>query len=314
MIINGKEEQIATPITVAELIESKGRRSSKAPTPWRSSRSCRAAERRASRNHTCHTHHTHHAHHDERTIDNERKTAPIMTFEPSATPEQISARQQAFDNQPDPAMLVSREEIRAALLDRHTAATQDKLDAAHVAICGCGGLGSTVAVALTRIGVGHLHLIDFDRVDMTNLNRQQYFLKDLGQYKTEALRSNLHQINPFIEITIDTVKVTDENVPTLFENESIICEAFDVPENKTMLVNAVLENLPDKKLVSASGMAGFRSSNLVRTRRVSKNFYFCGDGETAPVPGAGLMAPRVGVVACHEANMITRLILGEEDA
>ncbi len=82
---------------------------------------------------------------------------------------------------------------------------------------------------------------------MTNLNRQQYFLKDLGQYKTEALRSNLRQINPFIEITIDTVKVTDENVPTLFENEDIICEAFDVPENKTMLVNAVLENLPNKE-------------------------------------------------------------------
>ncbi len=170
-----------------------------------------------------------------------------MTFEPSASQAQIDARQHAFDNQPDPTTLVSREEIRAALLDRHTAATQDKLDAAHVAICGCGGLGSTIAVALTRIGVGHLHLIDFDRVDMTNLNRQQYFLKDLGQYKTEALRSNLRQINPFIDITIDTVKVTDENVPTLFDNEDIICEAFDVPENKTMLVNAVLENLPDKE-------------------------------------------------------------------
>ena len=131
-----------------------------------------------------------------------------MTFEPSASQAQIDARQHAFDNQPDPTTLVSHEEIRAALLDRHTAATQDKLDAAHVAICGCGGLGSTIAVALTRIGVGHLHLIDFDRVDMTNLNRQQYFLKDLGQYKTEALRSNLRQINPFIDITIDTVKVT----------------------------------------------------------------------------------------------------------
>ena len=237
-----------------------------------------------------------------------------MTFTPSATPEQTAARQQAFDSLPDPTTLVSREEIRAALLDRYTAATQDKLDAAHVAICGLGGLGSTIAVALTRIGVGHLHLIDFDRVDMTNLNRQQYFLKDLGQYKTEALRANLKQINPFTDITIDTVKVTDENVPALFEREDIICEAFDVPENKTMLVNAVLESLPDKKLVSASGMAGYRSSNLVHTKRVSRNFYFCGDGETAPKPGAGLMAPRVGVVACHEANMITRLILGEEDA
>jgi sulfur carrier protein ThiS adenylyltransferase len=61
-------------------------------------------------------------------------------------------------------------------------------------------------------------------------------------------------------------------------------------------------------------MAGFRSSNLVETRRVSSNFYFCGDGVTAPKPGAGLMAPRVGIVACHEANMITRLILGEQEA
>ena len=237
-----------------------------------------------------------------------------MTFEPSASQAQIDARQQAFDSCPTPPRWSA---ARRSALPCSTATPPPRRTSSTrrtVAICGCGGLGSTIAVALTRIGVGHLHLIDFDRVDMTNLNRQQYFLKDLGQYKPEALRSNLRQINPFTDITIDTVKVTDENVPTLFENEDIICEAFDVPENKTMLVNAVLENLPGKKLVSASGMAGFRSSNLVSTRRVSKNFYFCGDGETAPVPGASLMAPRVGVVACHEANMITRLILGEEDA
>ena len=123
-----------------------------------------------------------------------------MTFEPSASQAQIDARQHAFDNQPDPTTLVSREEIRAALLDRHTAATQDKLDAAHVAICGCGGLGSTIAVALTRIGVGHLHLIDFDRVDMTNLNRQQYFLKDLGRKHcaVTCVRSILLSISPLI--------------------------------------------------------------------------------------------------------------------
>ena len=237
-----------------------------------------------------------------------------MTFEPSASQAQIDARQHAFDNQPDPATLVSREEIRAALLDRHTAATQDKLDAAHVAICGCGGLGSTIAVALTRIGVGHLHLIDFDRVDMTNLNRQQYFLKDLGQYKTEALRSTAP--NPPVHGHHHRHRQGDrrERADAVRKRGHHLRGVRRVPENKTMLVNAVLENLPGKKLVSASGMAGFRSSNLVSTRRVSKNFYFCGDGETAPVPGAGLMAPRVGVVACHEANMITRLILGEEDA
>ena len=235
-------------------------------------------------------------------------------FTPSATPTQVEARNEAFRNPPDPTALASRQEILDALYERHTPEVQAKLSDARVAIAGLGGLGSTIATALTRIGVGHLHLIDFDRVDMTNLNRQQYFLKDLGQYKTEATRANLAQINPYVEVTIDTVKITDENVVALFEDDDIICEAFDVPENKTLLVNAVLEQLPHKPLVSASGMAGFRSSNLISTRRVSRNFYFCGDGETAPKPGAGLMAPRVGVVACHEANMITRLILGQEDA
>jgi sulfur carrier protein ThiS adenylyltransferase len=235
-------------------------------------------------------------------------------FTPSASQAQLEARRTAFATPPNPLAMVSESEVRDALTKRHSAATQAKLDAAHVAIAGLGGLGSTIAVALTRIGVGHLHLVDFDRVDMTNLNRQQYFLKDVGEYKTEALQANLAQINPFVEVTIDTTKVSDENVSALFANDDIICEAFDVPENKTLLVNAVLEQLPGKKLVSASGMAGFRSSNLVETRRVSSNFYFCGDGVTAPKPGAGLMAPRVGIVACHEANMITRLILGEQEA
>ena len=102
--------------------------------------------------------------------------------------------------------------------------------------------------------------------------------------------------------------MTDENVPTLFENEDIICgRSIDAGKQDDARQRGV-ENLPRQKLVSASGMAGFRSSNLVSTRRVSKNFYFCGDGETAPVPGAGLMAPRVGVVACAENGIIARLM------
>ena len=236
-----------------------------------------------------------------------------MTFEPSISQAQIDARQHAFDNQPDPTTLVSREEIRAALLDRHTAATQDKLDAAHVAICGCGGLGSTIAVALTRIGVGHLHLIDFDRVDMTNLNRQQYFLDQVGWYKTEALSETLQRINPYLDIRFDTVKITDENIQELFQEDEIVCEAFDVPEYKAMLVSGILEHFPEKKLIAASGLAGYESSNLIRTRRISKNFYLCGDEVTVSTYGKGLMAPRAALCATHEANMITRLLLGEED-
>ena len=207
----------------------------------------------------------------------------------------------------------TKEEVYGALNERHSPEVQERLSRGRVAIAGLGGLGSNVAFALTRIGVGHLHLIDFDVVDLTNLNRQQYFMEHVGMNKTDALRSELVRVNPYLDIRTDCVRVTEENLEELFREEDIICEAFDVPEAKAMLVNGVLERFPEKKLVSATGMAGFESSNLIRTRRITRNFYLCGDGVTAPAYGRGLMAPRVAVCAAHEANMITRLILGEEE-
>lgn len=208
---------------------------------------------------------------------------------------------------------LSKEEIYAALNERHSPEIQAVLSAGNVAIAGLGGLGSNVAYSLTRIGVGHLHLIDFDVVDVTNLNRQQYFMEHVGMYKTEALKSLLMKINPYIEIKIDCVRVTEENIKELFCDNDIVCEAFDNPDAKALLVNGIMEYFPEKKLVSASGMAGFGSSNSIVTRRITKNFYLCGDRVTAPSYGNGLMAPRVAVCAAHEANMITRLILGEEE-
>ncbi len=208
---------------------------------------------------------------------------------------------------------LSKEEIYAALNERHSPEIQAVLSAGNVAIAGLGGLGSNVAYSLTRIGVGHLHLIDFDVVDVTNLNRQQYFMEHVGMYKTEALKSLLMKINPYIEIKTDCVRVTEENIKELFCDNDIVCEAFDNPDAKALLVNRIMEYFPEKKLVSASGMAGFGSSNSIVTRRITKNFYLCGDRVTAPSYGNGLMAPRVAVCAAHEANMITRLILGEEE-
>lgn len=208
---------------------------------------------------------------------------------------------------------LSKEEIYAALNERHSPEIQAVLSAGNVAIAGLGGLGSNVAYSLTRIGVGHLHLIDFDVVDVTNLNRQQYFMEHVGMYKTEALKSLLMKINPYIEIKTDCVRVTEENIKDLFCDNDIVCEAFDNPDAKALLVNGIIEYFPEKKLVSASGMAGFGSSNSIVTRRITKNFYLCGDRVTASSYGNGLMAPRVAVCAAHEANMITRLILGEEE-
>lgn len=207
----------------------------------------------------------------------------------------------------------SREVMREALNIRHGEELQNKISAARVAVCGLGGLGSNIAIALARAGVGHLHLIDFDRVDLTNLNRQQYAVGQLGQYKTDALRETLSLVSPYCDVTCDTIKITEENLPELLKNEDYICEAFDRAEAKAMLVSGVLEHFPEKYLVSGSGLAGLGSANTIRTRRVSKRFYLCGDGTSDSSVGLGLVASRVLVCAAHEANMILRLIAGETE-
>ena len=207
----------------------------------------------------------------------------------------------------------SREVMREALNIRHGEDLQNKISAARVAVCGLGGLGSNIAIALARAGVGHLHLIDFDRVDLTNLNRQQYAVGQLGQYKTDALRETLSLVSPYCDVTCDTVRVTEENLPDLLRNEDYICEAFDRAEAKAMLVSGVLEHFPEKYLVAASGLAGLGSANTIQTRRVSKRFYLCGDGTSDSSVGLGLVASRVLICAAHEANMILRLIAGETE-
>lgn len=207
----------------------------------------------------------------------------------------------------------SREVMRVALNIRHGEDLQNKISAARVAVCGLGGLGSNIAIALARAGVGHLHLIDFDRVDLTNLNRQQYAVGQLGQYKTDALRETLSLVSPYCDVTCDTVRVTEENLPDLLRNEDYICEAFDRAEAKAMLVSGVLEHFPEKYLVAASGLAGLGSANTIQTRRVSKRFYLCGDGTSDSSVGLGLVASRVLICAAHEANMILRLIAGETE-
>lgn len=207
----------------------------------------------------------------------------------------------------------SREVMQEALNIRHGEDLQNKISAARVAVCGLGGLGSNIAIALARAGVGHLHLIDFDRVDLTNLNRQQYAVGQLGQYKTDALRETLSLISPYCDVTCDTIQVMEENLPDLLKAENYICEAFDRAEAKAMLVSGVLEHFPEKYLVAGSGLAGLGSANTIQTRRVSQRFYLCGDGTSDSSVGLGLVASRVLVCAAHEANMILRLIAGERE-
>ena len=208
-------------------------------------------------------------------------------------------------------MMPSKDEWIKALNDRHGEDLQNKISSTTVGICGLGGLGSNIAITLARAGVGKLILIDFDKVDITNLHRQQYKASQVGMYKTEALRENLTEINPYLETEIQTVCVTEENAKELLKDCDIICEAFDNAEYKAMLTNLVLEEMPDKYLVAASGMAGMGSANSIHTRKVTKRFYLCGDEISDASDGIGLVSSRVMLCAAHQANMVLRLIANE---
>ena len=207
----------------------------------------------------------------------------------------------------------TNEEWHQELELRHGKVLQEKFLKATVAVCGLGGLGSNIAVALARAGVGQLLLIDFDRVDISNLHRQQYRAAQVGRNKTEALVDNLREISPYIQLQSHTVKITEENVQELLAEADVICEAFDMAEEKAMLVNAVLEKLPEKYLVAASGMAGLGSANEIRTKRVMKRFYLCGDEVSDVTEGIGLVSSRVMLCAAHQAHMVLRILAGLEE-
>jgi sulfur carrier protein ThiS adenylyltransferase len=200
----------------------------------------------------------------------------------------------------------------AALEKRQGVDAVRKLQASTVAVCGLGGLGSNIAISLARAGVGKLILIDFDCVDVTNLHRQQYKANQVGLPKPEALLANLKEVAPYAEFEMHFEKVTTENAAVLLAKADVVCEAFDNAEAKAMLVNTVLETMPSKYLVAASGMAGFDSGNSIATRKVTKRFYVCGDGKSDVADGIGLVAPRVMLCAAHQALTVIRLILGLE--
>ena len=208
-------------------------------------------------------------------------------------------------------MIPTKEEWFTALEQRHGKALQEKFSAATVAVCGLGGLGSNIAISLARAGIGKLILIDFDRVDITNLHRQQYKVNQIGRYKTEALAENLLEIAPYIEIEAITTMITEENFSSLLKDADVICEAFDNAEAKAMLVNAVLETMPHKYLVAASGMAGMETPNTIRTRKITKHFYLCGDETSDVADSIGLVAPRVMLCSAHQAHTVLRILADE---
>lgn len=208
--------------------------------------------------------------------------------------------------------MLTQEELTNALQKGLDAKQRQLLQQAHVAIAGLGGLGSNAAVWLARLGVGNLTLIDFDKVELSNLNRQYYFLQDVGEYKASALHKLLRQINPYGAYQIFTERLTEKNIPRLLGDAAIICEALDNAADKAMLANTILADYPEKYLVAASGIAGFDSSAKMQVRQINERFFLCGDAQSdcskLPLCGA-----RVGLCAAQQALTIARIILGLTD-
>jgi sulfur carrier protein ThiS adenylyltransferase len=206
----------------------------------------------------------------------------------------------------------SAEELEALMVARHTPGVHRRVKAASVGIAGLGGLGSAIAVALARIGVGRLVLVDFDVIEPSNLNRQQYYVDQIGLAKAVALVENLRRINPYVRCEAHELRLTPENVPTIFGDVDVLVEAFDRAEEKVMLLESYGGAYPGRPIVMASGLAGHGPSHSMGVKKIGRSIHIVGDLESAAQPGRGLMAPRVGIAAHIQANLTLRILLGEE--
>lgn len=179
-----------------------------------------------------------------------------------------------------------------------------------VGIAGCGGLGSNAAVSLARIGTGKLIIADFDKIELSNLNRQYFFYNQVGEPKAAALKENIARINPSVNVQAHTIKLEPADIINLYKECDVIVEAFDKAEMKQMIVETVLSNMPGKPLVCGMGMAGWGKNDLIKAERYD-NLYIVGDGITEVNAETPVMAPRVCTVANMMANVVLELLIGE---
>lgn len=178
-----------------------------------------------------------------------------------------------------------------------------------VGIAGAGGLGSNCAIALTRTGIGKLVIADFDNVSWSNLNRQYYFIDQIGVKKVKALRKNILKINTSTAVEIHDIKLDPESIKRIFSKCDVIVEAFDDADMKEMLAETVLSEWPQKPLIMGSGMAGWGKTNILRERKLGNNLIVCGDEESEVSDTNPPLAARVAIVANMQANAVVELLM-----
>ena len=203
-------------------------------------------------------------------------------------------------------------ELEHLMVARHTPGVHEKVKQATVGICGVGGLGTMLALCLARLGVGRLILIDHDVVEPSNLNRQQFFVDQIGLPKVEAMAANLARANPYLRVETHQHYLTPTDYPLLLRDADVVAECFDNPTCKAEAYAAARTCLADRPWVLVSGLAGSAPADQIRTRWLRPNVVLVGDESNAAQLGRGLMAPRVAVAAGKQANVVLNLLIGED--
>ena len=186
-----------------------------------------------------------------------------------------------------------------------------KLKEASVGIAGAGGLGSNIAMALARAGVGHLLIVDFDKVEESNLNRQYYFRDQIGEFKVEAIRENIEKAVTTCHVELFNGKLKKGSMHQPFEEVDIVVEALDTASTKAEFIEDVLSNLPGKPLVGASGVAGYGGSERIKLERFG-DLYLVQDHDARPSDEDVLLSPKVGLFAHYQSNVVLELLMGEK--
>lgn len=193
---------------------------------------------------------------------------------------------------------------------------QEKLLAAKVLIIGAGGLGSPAALYLASAGIGTLGIVDSDKVELNNLQRQIiHSVKEVGRPKVESARDRINAINKDVKVIIYNLRVTSENISDIIKDYDIVVDGSDNFPTRYLVNDACVLS---KKPLSHGGI--FRFDGQAITILPGKSAcYRCLFPEPPPpglVPScqeAGILGAVAGVIGTIQANEVLKYILGVGD-
>ncbi len=194
---------------------------------------------------------------------------------------------------------------------------QQKLLQAKIVVVGCGGLGSVAAVYLAASGIGKIHLVDYDVVDVSNLHRQVFYKTDnIGKPKAEVLANQIKSISPFVKVSFCNTAISKSTVFDEINDYDFVLDCTDSLPIKYLLNDACV--LKDKALIYGSlyKFDGYVSSFNIKT---SKTAYGCNLRDAFPeiskeaIPNCsevGTLNTIVGIVGLMQANEVLKLVTG----